>query len=231
MKKIMFDSYYGLEQAVLKGSKTMTRRIISKSDEDWFQMQYGEEYERWIRNAPFMYREVLAVAQSYKDLGYPSDTIQTGRCIRRGSHHPENEWDDAMIGQRGDWFIDQLAGWENKMFVTASMCKHHIRITDIKVERLKDISKEDCLKEGIDEDHTEYGDALYWVSVPHEGISWEEYRKRSYELSCHELDGKKGEYFWDSPQKAFAALIDKISGKGTWNRNPFVFAYTFKLED
>lgn len=28
---------------------------------------------------------------------------------------------------------------------------------------------------------------------------------------------------------AFAALIDKVSGNGTWERNPWVFAYTFKL--
>ena len=44
MKKIMFKDRYGLTQAVLEGRKTMTRRIISKRDEDWFRMQYGEEY-------------------------------------------------------------------------------------------------------------------------------------------------------------------------------------------
>lgn len=32
-----------------------------------------------------------------------------------------------------------------------------------------------------------------------------------------------------TPRKAYAALIDKISGKGTWERNPWVFVYNFKL--
>ena len=32
-----------------------------------------------------------------------------------------------------------------------------------------------------------------------------------------------------SPREAFAALIDKVSGKGTWERNPWVFAYSFEL--
>ena len=42
---------------------------------------------------------------------------------------------------------------------------------------------------------------------------------------------KEGVYFDEnrSAKAAFAALIDKISGKGTWNSNPYVFAYTFEL--
>lgn len=30
-------------------------------------------------------------------------------------------------------------------------------------------------------------------------------------------------------KKAYAALIDKISGKGTWDSNPYVFVYEFEL--
>lgn len=32
----------------------------------------------------------------------------------------------------------------------------------------------------------------------------------------------------DTPREAYAALIDRISGKGTWESNPFVFAYEFE---
>lgn len=34
---------------------------------------------------------------------------------------------------------------------------------------------------------------------------------------------------WSTPIEAFAVLIDKVSGKGTWDKNPWVFAYTFEL--
>lgn len=34
-----------------------------------------------------------------------------------------------------------------------------------------------------------------------------------------------------TPREAFAALIDKISGKGTWENNPWVVAYSFELVD
>ena len=37
------------------------------------------------------------------------------------------------------------------------------------------------------------------------------------------------DYF--SPRDAFADLIDKVSGKGTWEENPFVWVYEFKLFD
>lgn len=32
-----------------------------------------------------------------------------------------------------------------------------------------------------------------------------------------------------TPREAFAALIDKVSGRGTWDSNPWVFAYTYEL--
>lgn len=34
-----------------------------------------------------------------------------------------------------------------------------------------------------------------------------------------------------SPKFAYAALIDKVSGKGTWESNPYVFVYDFELID
>lgn len=39
-----------------------------------------------------------------------------------------------------------MDGWDNKMFVRAEHMPHRIRITDIRVERLQDISDEDCLR-------------------------------------------------------------------------------------
>ena len=34
---------------------------------------------------------------------------------------------------------------------------------------------------------------------------------------------------FDTPREAFAALIDKVSGKGTWESNPYVWVYEFEL--
>ena len=31
-----------------------------------------------------------------------------------------------------------------------------------------------------------------------------------------------------TPREAFASLIDKVSGRGTWKSNPWVFVYEFE---
>ena len=132
--------------------------------------------------------EVVAIAQSYETV-YHEQGLETLDMLVSG------------------WKYSK--GWRNKLFVCADFMSHHIRITDIKVERLQDISDEDCLKEGIYEDS---GDDKYPPSI-------------FYEFEGNEDDG------FDTPREAFAALIDKVSGKGTWESNPYVFVYEFKLID
>ena len=43
-----------------------------------------------------------------------------------------------------------------------------------------------------------------------------------------DIDDEEGFYF-TSPRAAFAELIDRVSGRGTWDRNPYVVAYEFEL--
>ena len=206
MKKIMFNDKYGLTQAVLEGRKTMTRRIIRlvEPDLEFVHVSHLGEYifhsKDCIDGAFPRYKigEEVAVAQAYSDIPFEH------RNWKKRGINLNLQKDGTLKG------LVELKGWDNKMFVRADAMPHHIRITDIKVERLKDISSEDCLKEG--------------VSFINE--SW----CKGYEVNDLWLSviGKR-ESFWNTPQEAFAALIDKVSGKGTWKRNPWVFAYEFKL--
>lgn len=229
MKKIMFNDKYGLTAAVLKGKKTMTRRIIKAprctiegKEVCGFAIHKtpdGVPYEVWLTGPDeeslcqllptYKVGEVVAVAQAYKDI--IGDHVffvssETGVSVHRA-------------------IMEREKGWANKMFVAAEYMPHHIRITDIKIERLQDISYDDCLKEGIEEDHP-----CYWVATDYDNP---DFRKISDELADHlpDRNGKMVSYFWDSPHKCFAHLIDKVSGKGTWEHNPFVFAYSFELID
>lgn len=219
MKKIMFNDKLGLTQAVLEGRKTMTRRICKydRPDESWdivFPVFGSKDYDNegnlvsplfgafgWKNkdgdftgwnNPLYKFGEVVAIAQSYRDSGYSPDSLD---------RHPKD------LSVRG--LMKNSAGWNNKMFVKSYACKHHIKITNVKIERLQDISDEDCLKEGIvkgkcGSESTHFMDAYY---VPKE--------KQPY---C-------------TPRDAFEVLIDKFSGKGVWESNPFVFAYEFVLFD
>ena len=89
------------------------------------------------------------------------------------------------------------------MFVKAEYMPHRIRITNIKMERLQDISEEDCLREGI---------------------------KKMEEGIPYRFDEDNGKIHLSADLRMlFADLIDRISGRGTWERNPWVFVYEFKL--
>ena len=217
MKKIMFSERYGLEQAVLAGTKTMTRRIIPDIEIDWNRLgrvtlpvsgfEHGVLFMdvRSILHdagicdysAPAKYQpkyevgEEVAIAQPYKNL------IEQGYLCRES---------DGWVSEK----YCTSPGYRNKMFVKAEYMPHRIRITGIKVERLQDISDGDCLKEGITtitEGKNEVGNAYGWDP---------------------KVDALKRDSFF-TPRAAFAALIDRISGRGTWRRNPWVYAYTFEL--
>ncbi len=215
----MFNDEFRLTQAVLNGRKTMTRRIIEIDECVRFPIIRFRPLENWekkVVNPNYVFNghvyavyneldllchlvkpryeigEVVAIAQSYKDSGYSPDSLD---------RHPKD------LSIRG--LMKNSAGWNNKMFVKSYACKHHIKITNVKVERLQDISDEDCLKEGIIHAYTD-NNGIKRYHTPH--------TKRGY-LST------------DVAQQAFSFLIDKVSGKGTWESNPFVFAYEFVLVD
>lgn len=200
MKKILFNDKFGLTQAVLDGRKTMTRRIVALESTLAITWDCVTEIDRDIAiknyivgNIKNRYEvgEVVAIAQCYMDID---------QFHRNGKNAAYLE---LLPG------LKLYPGWGNKMFVRSDLMLHHIRITDIKVERLKGISDTDCLREGIvkgqcGSKETHFMDA-YYLPV-------------SYQPYC-------------TPQEAFSVLIDKISGRGTWESNPYVWVYEFELVD
>lgn len=138
------------------------------------------------KQLPYKVGEIVAIAQRYKEL-YPNADFE-------------------MVG---NGFMTESAGWNNKMFVRANLMPHHIKITDVKIERLQDISDEDCLKEGVRSFEGHENAILHGI-------------KEHYTIL-------NTFYVFDTPREAYAKLIDKISGKGTWESNPWVSAYSFKL--
>lgn len=193
MKKIMFNNRYGLTQAILDLLKTMTRRIISekglgkicKFKEEYYEQTFDRlEEKEWIKTYFDTYPERMP--------------YQVGEVVAIAQKYSD-------IGIEPFPFCE--AGWANKMFVRADLMPRHIRITNVHVERLQDISDEDCLKEGIwKANNVGLEGVTYW----YRGLSNSTFR---------------------TPREAFAALIDKTSGKGTWQSNPWVFAYEFELVD
>lgn len=211
MKKIMFSDRYGLMGAVLNNRKTMTRRIIKGDYEDvkayhanggWHFIADTEDGDSVELKPHYEIGERVAIAQSYEELA------NSRYCIELGMMDSPTTFKKEFCGQ----------GWGNKMFVKAEHMPHHIRITDVRIERLQDISEEDAMREGVfkyDKPPLHHERDMY--------APWPPYLKP---------------YKWDhdnliyrcNARAAFAYLIDKISGGGTWNINPWVWVYSFKLE-
>ncbi|WP_337438418.1 hypothetical protein [Prevotella sp.] len=194
MQKIMFNDKYCLTDSVLAKRKTQTRRIITNKEMLEIIKKFDSPaslflvYDRFVFNPDLRKRfinnrkvmryqmnETVAIAQSYADIT------------------PQADWANCMTRK-------EEIGWNNKMFVCAEDMPHHIRITKIRIERLQEISDEDCIAEGI------WKGVTYW----YHGLANSPYR---------------------TAKEAYAALIDKISGKGTWKNNPYVFVYDFELSD
>ena len=221
----MFNDKYGLTQAVLEGRKTQTRRIITPQPtykdnlgicwkgyaygigmiqplSDYKNFISGTEYDRSCRR--YRVGDIVAVAQSYGTISEsmshcPSTEKALFYCNIMKRCYPKEEIPRDL---------EDIAGWNNKMFVKPELMPHQIRITGIRVERLQDISDEDCLKEGIE------------FSC----------KAQSYYVGYDKNTGYRT-YLGNTPREAYANLIDKVSGKGTWEKNPYVYVYDFTLVD
>lgn len=204
MQKIMFNDKYGLTKAVLEGRKTQTRRIIDIDEEELnlFQTIYYNQvfdflegkdlieayFDNNPKKIPYKKGDIVAVAQSYKDCG---GFMEDGT--------PRWDYISCIVGNKN-------AGWSNKMFVKPELMPHQIRMKNVRIERLQDISDEDCLAEGIEFDA----------------------KAKSFYCGMNVLNNSK---IWlgCTPREAYATLVDKVSKKGDWNKNPYVFAYEFEL--
>lgn len=200
----MFNDKYGLTQAVLEKRKTQTRRIITcpktfkgqyvagfnvyKRVSDGFisEICMYDADERAFEGGQIvpMYKvnEVVAIAQKYSVAINPADWVHTK-------------------------IYEDTKAWNNKMYVRPDLMPHQIRITNVRIERLQDISDNDCLAEGIKKIISEDGTPRYYVK------DW------------------KGDKLFATytPQNAYAFLIDKVGKKGDWDSNPYVFVYDFEL--
>lgn len=209
MKKIMFNDRYGLTQAVLDGKKTMTRRIIPDIEIDW--VRRGKvKLPVGGFNSGMLLMDVSSILQGDGISRYPAPTkyqpkYEVGEDVAIAQAYETIRWPSLPYIEMKAIYDEVIhsKGWKNKMFVRADLMPHRIRITDIKAERLQDISEEDCLREGIVKT-----DCVAPYGFPIGNGKWNNYR---------------------TPQDAFACLIDKVSGKGTWMRNQWVFAYEFEL--
>ena len=135
--------------------------------------------------------QTVAIAQSYDEV----------YALLR----PEHADEVVYMRLKATYNHRKPAGCTNKMFVKADFMPHHIFITGRKLQRLQDITDEECMKEGIYELEDSCKTAKAYTFI--------------------------GGGIHRTPREAYAELSDKLNGKGYWESNPHVWAYEFDLLD
>ena len=204
MKGICFKE--PLFHATIEGRKTMTRRIMKPQPQGCFVPTNDGYSDGHYTSFKPRYRvgEIVYLKEPYR-----LEKIDAGLYKIHYQFGSERIIDVHKFAVKpikiANIFSAQKrakSGFANKLFMPEWCARYFIKITAVRSEWLQDISDEDCLKEGV---------------VQREPGIW------GLDLGRHISNLGK------SPREAFATLIDKINGRGTWERNPCVWAYDYEL--
>jgi hypothetical protein len=212
IKPILFNT--SMVKAILKGRKTQTRRVVKNNNS-----LYGSKFSELDFNDAF----VDGLNDKYLKVKHPIDNtrqrvfskIETGDIlwVREGFRYVHHYgFQDKFVQYRNmgtnahcnipdaDQIIPDESGWKPSIHMPKEACRIFLEVTNVRVERLNDISEQDAIDEGIK------------VIEPEEAY---------YDYdggACGAYATAKGSFF---------SLWNSINGKDSWEDNPWVWVYDF----
>ena len=209
-KPILFSA--PMIRALLDGRKSMTRRVLKPIKGTTFaDLQRGPEHSSGIGFWATPPREKLGepryavgdqlwVREAWQglvehDALKPSD-IWPGSDIIYNADRPDAPW---LSRKRPGMFMPR---WASRLTLT---------VTDVRVQRLQDISEQDAIAEGVCQMAEDSDHPVMW-----EGLS----RKDRTGLTVAT---------YGSNRKAFQHLWESINGPSAWEANPWVAAVSFDV--
>jgi hypothetical protein len=191
-------------RAILDGSKTQTRRIVKPHPiAKPFQIQ-GEATGDWFtENPPHLRRDKMFAQRFRCPYGLAGDRL----WVREA-------WLDAWAQNlphtsvqyhyRADLGNEHYRyRWSPSIHMPRAASRISLAVTEVRVQRLQDISEEDAKAEGI-----------VPVTAPNGHITYQ----------------VPGELAGQTPQRAFKVLWEGINGNASWAANPWVWAISFRVE-
>lgn len=181
--------------AINEDRKTMTRREIKKGSTafDWLESGLTPEFiahEGNSRICPYgRVGDVLWVRETWAE----TNTNYTGFMYKAGTPTWMN-------------FTSKNVKWKPSLFMPKAACRTFLEITNIRVERLEDISYKDAIAEGINH-----------VIDKVTGFCGCDYFSGSYNVMT-------------TPVTSFLSLWRKVNGLGRYDKtgNPWVWVIEFK---
>lgn len=212
VKPILFSM--PMVQALRQGRKTQTRRIVKpRRLEPWEIIGERDDGTPW----PYWMDEYGDYHDVVSPYGRPGDLLWGRERFsydaaydngRRGVGAAIWYWADGNPADGDYWGRPRpsihMPRWASRIT---------LRLTDVRVERLQDISGVDAIAEGI-----EYGDGAW-----HTDESGAAYRRDEYGWF---VPGQHRRH--NSPIHAYRDLWERLHGTGTWAKNDWVWALTFQ---
>lgn len=167
---------------------------------------------------------------------------QTRRVIKLdSSRYSFNGFDENLLKGFEVYFYDNvekkyakniIAKYDIDETIQIQNSEIKLQITDINVESIQDISPINICREGLDEKilrELDYYDNMT-QSLTKDLLNEPSNSTRKNELK-KELDFHKNlqTYTINNMEKWFISLWDEIYKDYSWDKNPYVFAYTFKI--
>lgn len=189
IKPILFNTE--MVRAILDGRKSCTRRLVkffSGENPRWTGyikdglMLYNGKNEPCIRKAPYQPGDTLYVRETWKK-------------APNGYYYYE-DW------QRGD--IADITKWKPSIHMPKEAARIWLKVTNVRVERLQEITVDGCHREGI--------------NIETSAVTDGETLNRKHDFSL-----EKFETLWDSTVKK--SDIDRYG----WDANPWVWVIEFEM--
>lgn len=208
-------------RAILDGRKTQTRRIVkpqpvgtsvthNNDRTQWFGWEHGITGEA-LRCPYGVPGDRLWVREAWR-AHVAADTIAPRNLL----HVAWDDPDKARIAYEEDPSALGTSSWAHRGRYRPSIhmprwaSRITLEVTDVRVQRLNDISEEDAMAEGV-------------RRVTKDGMT---------EKFCVYDKGDYSSTPWAEmprrPRDVFAGLWESINGPGAWDANPWVWTITFK---
>jgi hypothetical protein len=208
MKPILFST--PMVQAVIAGNKTQTRRIIKPQPEEGSKFIGPETFNQCMNDKYGDLYPGPEVVGIYSDDGewgikFPYGKIGDILWVRETwQHHGRPDIHEVKYIYKADKSktVAEIIKWKPSIFMPKEACRLFLEVTDIRVERLQNISERDAISEGIEV--TGKNEYRYYNN------------KRPDQLSINK------------PIESYRSLWELINGPGSWDLNPWVWVISFK---
>jgi len=261
-KPILFNTE--MVQAILAGNKTMTRRVIKKQppensiihgrvmsstepkNEGCIGWGPNEECVNHYSKMPYEAGDILWVRETWTKYYYVDEDGYTHYDMPMTYYAADGTPDFSVVDGDGFQLEDQRIKWKPSIHMPRPAARLFLEITDIRVERLQDITDEDATAEGIqrlfddmsDEDYERWSNNIRCKGFEvgkKEDQTWKNYLWHGRDaLKQKQVDGWPYQYSsYKTAKESFSSLWHSIyaeCGKG-WDVNPWVWVVEFERMD